>query len=348
MDRPVCDLNGIQVIYLASVMARSPFARTGERKGSLSRSQGNWLSMSVRKGNLVDPSEKDAFAGAVRGCQTLLAKGHQSTQYVDQQPSTPIRSILRISSAKWHGCMFNGSWHLAKGYTVRKRSTDFRYSEFAKQALSISHRSPSSAPSCGTSTTWTTASADTSPPRKSSSPCWRRSSRLVIHRVSSLAAVDPNVPLKPSGVEWLGDVPAHWYIRRLKTVCGMRSGDGITSERIEERGDFPVYGGNGLRGYTSSYTHDGEFTLIGRQAVHCAGTSILLVADSGLRSTLWLQRFAPGHAIDWFAAILVADALEPSTYDLRRVNQDLAVERVLNPSSTCTDPGMNRSALLMR
>ena len=28
--------------------------------------------------------------------------------------------------------------------------------------------------------------------------------------------LDPDVPLKPSGVEWLGDVPAHWVLRRLK------------------------------------------------------------------------------------------------------------------------------------
>ena len=28
--------------------------------------------------------------------------------------------------------------------------------------------------------------------------------------------LDPNVPLKPSGVEWLGDVPEHWEVRRLK------------------------------------------------------------------------------------------------------------------------------------
>ena len=26
--------------------------------------------------------------------------------------------------------------------------------------------------------------------------------------------LDPNVPLKPSGVEWLGDVPAHWEVAR--------------------------------------------------------------------------------------------------------------------------------------
>ena len=30
--------------------------------------------------------------------------------------------------------------------------------------------------------------------------------------------LDPNVRLKPSGIEWLGDVPEHWERRRLKTV----------------------------------------------------------------------------------------------------------------------------------
>ena len=30
--------------------------------------------------------------------------------------------------------------------------------------------------------------------------------------------LDPSVPLKPSGVEWLGDVPEHWEIRRAKRL----------------------------------------------------------------------------------------------------------------------------------
>ncbi len=30
--------------------------------------------------------------------------------------------------------------------------------------------------------------------------------------------LDPNARLKPSGVEWLGDVPEHWEVRRLKTI----------------------------------------------------------------------------------------------------------------------------------
>lgn len=31
--------------------------------------------------------------------------------------------------------------------------------------------------------------------------------------------LDPNVPMKDSGVEWLGEIPAHWDVKRLKMVC---------------------------------------------------------------------------------------------------------------------------------
>ena len=41
---------------------------------------------------------------------------------------------------------------------------------------------------------------------------WRQA---VIHRAVT-RGLDPDVRLKPSGVEWLGDVPAHWEVRRLK------------------------------------------------------------------------------------------------------------------------------------
>lgn len=30
--------------------------------------------------------------------------------------------------------------------------------------------------------------------------------------------LDPNVPMKDSGVEWLGEIPAHWEVKRLKEV----------------------------------------------------------------------------------------------------------------------------------
>ena len=39
--------------------------------------------------------------------------------------------------------------------------------------------------------------------------------QAVIHRAVT-RGLDADAPLKPSGVEWLGDVPAHWDVRRLK------------------------------------------------------------------------------------------------------------------------------------
>ena len=46
--------------------------------------------------------------------------------------------------------------------------------------------------------------------------------QAIIHHAVT-RGLDPNVPLKPSGVEWLGDVPKHWEIRKLRR-CAFISG----------------------------------------------------------------------------------------------------------------------------
>jgi len=74
---------------------------------------------------------------------------------------------------------------------------------------------------------------------------------------------------KPSGVEWLGDVPEHWDVKRLSYLATLKSGENITSEMIAEGGDYPVYGGNGLRGNYHKFTHHGHHALIGRQGALC-------------------------------------------------------------------------------
>ena len=77
------------------------------------------------------------------------------------------------------------------------------------------------------------------------------------------------VKVKDSGIEWLGEIPEHWEVKRLKYIANLRSGNNIVSEQIKETGDYPVYGGNGLRGYFSKYTHEGSYVLIGRQGAYC-------------------------------------------------------------------------------
>lgn len=81
--------------------------------------------------------------------------------------------------------------------------------------------------------------------------------------------LDPNVKMKPSGVDWIGEIPDVWEVRRLKYIAFLKSGENITSESITENDVYPVYGGNGLRGFYSRYTHSGRHILIGRQGALC-------------------------------------------------------------------------------
>ena len=59
-------------------------------------------------------------------------------------------------------------------------------------------------------------------------------------------------------------------IYKLGQVCSrLSSGKSISSKLISSKGTFPVYGGNGLRGYTEKYNFDGECAIIGRQGAFC-------------------------------------------------------------------------------
>lgn len=87
--------------------------------------------------------------------------------------------------------------------------------------------------------------------------------------------VNPNVRLKPSGVEWLGDIPEHWEVKRLKWIMNIKSGDGIKTEDIKPEGPYPIYGGNGIMGYTENYNSDSEDIIIGRVGAKCGNVRLV-------------------------------------------------------------------------
>jgi type I restriction enzyme S subunit len=82
------------------------------------------------------------------------------------------------------------------------------------------------------------------------------------------------IEIKNSGLG--ATVPEGWKELRLQDATNhFKSGLGITSEFISEEGEYSVYGGNGLRGFTDNFTHDGEYILIGRQGALCGNIQIV-------------------------------------------------------------------------
>jgi type I restriction-modification system specificity subunit len=56
----------------------------------------------------------------------------------------------------------------------------------------------------------------------------------------------------------------------IGSICSrFSSGKGITAEKISPTGEYPVYGGNGVRGYTDNYNFEGQCVVIGRQGANC-------------------------------------------------------------------------------
>lgn len=62
--------------------------------------------------------------------------------------------------------------------------------------------------------------------------------QAIIHRAVT-RGLDPTVSLKPSGIPWLGEIPAHWEVLPLKGLCAVQTGITLGKD----------YGGQSLREY---------------------------------------------------------------------------------------------------
>ncbi len=52
--------------------------------------------------------------------------------------------------------------------------------------------------------------------------------------------LDPDAPMKDSGIEWLSQIPTHWNAKRLRYLCRIETGDGDTQDSLEE-GEYPFF-----------------------------------------------------------------------------------------------------------
>lgn len=124
--------------------------------------------------------------------------------------------------------------------------------------------------------------------------------------------------------DW-SSAPSHWERRRLKTLCSMRSGAGIHREDIAGHGLYPVYGGNGRRGWTARFTHDGLYPLVGRQGARCGNVHLV-------RGRFWASEHAvvvsAVREVDprWLAHLL--RFMDLGRYSQAAAQPGLAVDRI--------------------
>lgn len=110
---------------------------------------------------------------------------------------------------------------------------------------------------------------------------------VISHAVTK--GLDPAAPMKDSGVEWLGQVPAHWSIRPLKYLVSLRSG-GTPSKDSPDLwgGDVPWASAKDLKTETLTYTKDHlteQAVMSGAASLVQPGAVVVLVRGMMLART---------------------------------------------------------------
>ena len=79
--------------------------------------------------------------------------------------------------------------------------------------------------------------------------------QAIIHRAVT-RGLDPTAPLKPSGIAWLGDIPAHWEVMQLRQVLSFGPKNGISP---------PAPSTGGVLSFSISAVRDGRVRVEGNE-----------------------------------------------------------------------------------
>ncbi len=168
----------------------------------------------IRRGDLVIHA-MDAFAGAI-GVADSDGKGTPVYSVCEPAPGANAYyyayAVREMARSQWIQA-------LAKG--IRERSTDFRFGDFGSQSAPLPPLPEQAA------IVRFLDHADRRIRRyirakQKLIKLLEEPKQAIIHRAVT-RGLDPNVRLKPSGVEWLGDVPEHWEVQRTKTLFRLRT-----------------------------------------------------------------------------------------------------------------------------
>src|SRR5690625_1861224 len=186
----------------------------------------------IRKGDLVIHN-MDAFAGAI-GVSDSDGK------------STPVYSVCtpkyQNEANQYYYAYFlrdlalNGFIEsLAKG--IRERSTDFRFNDFGKLLLTLPPYEEQTA--IANFLDRKTEQIDQLIEIKQKQIELLKEKRQILIQKAVTRGLNSDVPLKSSGVDWIGDIPEHWEVKKLKYLIKSTAGYAFPSNEFTDKG-IPV------------------------------------------------------------------------------------------------------------
>ncbi|OBU21235.1 restriction endonuclease subunit S [Photobacterium aquimaris] len=121
---------------------------------------------------------------------------------------------------------------LAKG--IRERSTEFRFSEFSSLPLAVPTYDEQQ--KIANFLDHETAKIDTLITKQEKLIKLLKEKRQAVISHAVTKGLTPDVPMKDSGVEWLGEVPEHWGISKLRFISSFGRGLNITKANLQDNG----------------------------------------------------------------------------------------------------------------
>lgn len=102
----------------------------------------------------------------------------------------------------------------------------------------------------------------------------------VIHEAVT-KGLNPNVPMKSSGIDWIGNIPEKWEVKRLKYVINFFDNlrAPIEASLRSQEGEilYPYYGASGAIDVIDDYNVTGEMLLVGEDGANLVRRTLPLV-----------------------------------------------------------------------
>ena len=211
--RPVVDGDGIVTCFRDGAVT----LRSNRRTDGFTNAEKEIGYQGIRKGDLVIHA-MDAFAGAIGVSDS---DGKSSPVYSACTPNEGV-SAYYFARLLRHMALAGFVSSLAKG--IRERSTDFRWSDASEICLPLPSISEQTQIARFLDHETARIDALIEEQQRLIELLKEKRQAVISHAVTK--GLDPTVPMKDSGVEWLGEVPAHWEVTPLKHVVATPITDG--------------------------------------------------------------------------------------------------------------------------